>query len=335
MRARRLTTTLVTAVLLAATTAVAVGGPVGAAPVDDKKKQAAQLEADINANAEKIAALNEQTKAAQDQLDAANHTIADAEARIGTAQAETNRLKALVHERAASIYRSASSGGGTALFDVDIRTLSTRQQYAAAASDRDDELMSQLAAAKADLQIVQKDAKDAKDAASAQKAQLDSVKADYEAQQNERQRLLGQVQGELKTLVDQATTARRNTEGSAFDPSKVPPASGRAGIVVEFARQQLGKPYESGGAGPNTWDCSGLTMMAWGAAGVGMSHNSEAQYASFPRVPMDALAPGDIVWAPGHVGIYVGGGAVIHATKPGDVVRYIGVGYFQGAVRPT
>jgi cell wall-associated NlpC family hydrolase len=97
---------------------------------------------------------------------------------------------------------------------------------------------------------------------------------------------------------------------------------------------QLGKPYVYAGAGPDTFDCSGLTMMAWAAAGVSMSHNSEAQYARFPRVPMDQLRPGDILWAPGHVGIYVGNGAVIHAPHTGDVVRYINASYFDGAVRP-
>ena len=75
-------------------------------------------------------------------------------------------------------------------------------------------------------------------------------------------------------------------------------------------------------------------MMAWAQAGVYMAHNSEAQYAAFRKVPMNALQPGDIVYNPGHVGIYVGDGAVIHAPHTGDVVRYISVGYFGAAVRP-
>jgi hypothetical protein len=61
-------------------------------------------------------------------------------------------------------------------------------------------------------------------------------------------------------------------------------------------------------------------MMAWGQVGVYMPHNSEAQIAMFPRVPMNALQPGDIVWFP-HVGIYAGGGAVINATHTGDFAR--------------
>ena len=62
-------------------------------------------------------------------------------------------------------------------------------------------------------------------------------------------------------------------------------------------------------------------MMAWGQAGVGMPHNSTEQYAMFPHVPMNQLQPGDLILWDGHVGIYVGGGMMIHAPHTGDVVQ--------------
>jgi cell wall-associated NlpC family hydrolase len=102
-----------------------------------------------------------------------------------------------------------------------------------------------------------------------------------------------------------------------------PAASGGAGAAVAFAEAQVGKPYQFAATGPATYDCSGLTMRAW-QAGVSMAHFSGAQYSAFPKVPMDRLQPGDLVFPsdPGaHVGIYIGGGMMIHATHTGDFVR--------------
>jgi cell wall-associated NlpC family hydrolase len=115
--------------------------------------------------------------------------------------------------------------------------------------------------------------------------------------------------------------------------------SGGAGAAIAFARAQLGKPYCYAGAGPGCFDCSGLTMRAWGAAGVSMPHYSGAQYAMFPHVPLSAMLPGDLVfWGPGgsqHVGLYIGGGQMIAAPHTGDVVKIQAVwGTPVGAARP-
>jgi cell wall-associated NlpC family hydrolase len=314
--------------------------PAGATPLSDKQAQAAQLEAQINANAVKLDALNEQVKAAQSQLDQANATIGDAEARIAAAKVQTDRLAGLVKDRAASIYRGASNGADTTIFNVDISALASSQKYASAATQHDNALVDQLNQAKDDLKAREKDAQTAKQSAEAQKAALQAAEATFQATNTEYSALLGQVKGDLGALVAQdqanrvAQQAPKGTGGASFDPSKIPPASGRGGIAVAFVQQQLGKPYCYAGSGPGCFDCSGLTMAAWGVAGVGLPHNSEAQIGGFPNVPMSALAGGDVVWAPGHVGLYVGGGAVIHAPHTGDVVRYIDVGYFSRAMRP-
>jgi len=104
---------------------------------------------------------------------------------------------------------------------------------------------------------------------------------------------------------------------------------------MAYAYAQLGKPYCYAGVGPGCYDCSGLSMMAWAQAGVRMSHGSYDQMASFPRVSMDQLQVGDLVFWDGHVGIYVGGGAVLHAPHTGTVVQITPIwpGVI-GAVRP-
>jgi cell wall-associated NlpC family hydrolase len=101
--------------------------------------------------------------------------------------------------------------------------------------------------------------------------------------------------------------------------------SGKAGIAVSAAYEQLGVPYRFAAESPGqAFDCSGLTKYAWGRAGVGLPHQSSAQYGSLPHVSQSEVQPGDLVfyYSPiGHVGIYVGGGMMIHAPHTGDVVK--------------
>lgn len=117
------------------------------------------------------------------------------------------------------------------------------------------------------------------------------------------------------------------------------PASGRAAAAVAFAKAQVGKAYVYGAAGPNAYDCSGLTMVAWARAGVSLPHSSSAQYNSGPHVPASELQPGDLVfyYRPiSHEGMYIGGGMIVHAANPSAGVRIDSLYSmpYVGAVRP-
>src|SRR2546421_58075 len=128
--------------------------------------------------------------------------------------------------------------------------------------------------------------------------------------------------------------------GAAPAPSANGPVNGGgAATAIAYARSQLGKPYCYAGSGPGCFDCSGLTMRAWGAAGVSMPHYSGAQYSMFPHVPLNAMQPGDLVfWGPGgseHGGLDIGRGQMIAAPSTGDVVKIQAVwGSPVGAARP-
>jgi cell wall-associated NlpC family hydrolase len=137
-------------------------------------------------------------------------------------------------------------------------------------------------------------------------------------------------------------------------PASPPPAvsSGAASAIpgaptaLTYAYEQLGKPYEWGASGPDSFDCSGLTYAAYEQAGVAIPRTSEQQWLALPHVPFGSMRPGDLVFfnpgefaagLPGHVGIYVGDGRMIDAPHTGAVVRVdsvVSFGEYVGAGRP-
>jgi cell wall-associated NlpC family hydrolase len=121
--------------------------------------------------------------------------------------------------------------------------------------------------------------------------------------------------------------------------SKAPKRSTKGEKALAFAKKQLGDPYVRGGTGPNGWDCSGLTMKAWKAAGVKLPHSAGQQYKVGKKIAKSQLRNGDLVFfyrGIGHVALYAGNGKVIHAPHPGKSVSYIKMKYmpYTGARRP-
>ena len=108
----------------------------------------------------------------------------------------------------------------------------------------------------------------------------------------------------------------------AAAPVAAPTAA--AQIAVDAALAQLGKPYVWGGAGPSTFDCSGLTQYAYAAAGIALPHSSRMQSGIGTPVASADLRPGDLVFhfSPvSHVGMYIGDGKMVHAPTSGSVVK--------------
>jgi len=127
-----------------------------------------------------------------------------------------------------------------------------------------------------------------------------------------------------------------------YTVSPVPPASTQclpgvgqapnatAAAAIAYAEQQIGKPYQWGGTGPDSFDCSGLVMMAYRAAGIGIPRTSQQQWAWGPEVSPGQVEPGDLVFfagadgtpeSPGHVGLVIGGGLMIEAYATGFPIR--------------
>ncbi len=163
------------------------------------------------------------------------------------------------------------------------------------------------------------------------KERMAAEKAAVEKKKDEAEALLARLEAEEREQVlSRGTTTRLPTTVAA---------SGRGGAALSYAMAQVGDAYVYGAAGPNAFDCSGLTMMAWAQAGVALPHSSAAQFSSGAKVAESDLRPGDLVfyYSPiSHVGLYAGNGMIVHAANPGTgvVVSPLHSMPYVGAVRP-
>jgi len=278
----------------------------------------------------------------------------------------------MIEGRAAELCTQAGSGGPFPELDASsVQELGARTKYSDAAAQHDDNLIGDLNAARELLGQRQGDLKKARAKAEAEKNALDRQRSEVNAASARQEQLLKQVKGELGRLIDQESARRARAARAAAmaaynervaqaqasqgvsgsgrsvhldtnigppDPN-VPAPSGGAAAAIAAAKAQLGKPYRYAAVGPDSFDCSGLTMFAWRAAGVSLPHSSSAQYASLPHVSPSAAAPGDLFFFGSpihHVGMYLGGGMMIEAPHTGAVVRIRPAfrGDLVGAARP-
>jgi cell wall-associated NlpC family hydrolase len=132
------------------------------------------------------------------------------------------------------------------------------------------------------------------------------------------------IEGNLKELYAMRTAAFGSpTEKGTKYTGNIPSIAGSAGKAVTFAYNAIGVMYDFGADGPNGYDCSGLTSAAWRAAGKSLPHNAAAQYSATTRISRSQLQAGDLVFyrSNKHVGIYVGGGQIIDASRAGQPVK--------------
>jgi len=140
----------------------------------------------------------------------------------------------------------------------------------------------------------------------------------------------GQI-AQVRAAMNRLSNNERARLADAGDQGVYIGGPGAAGKAVDVALAQRGKMYVWGAAGPNTFDCSGLTMYAYAAAGISLPHSSRSQYTMGKPVSRDALAPGDLLFYGSsagtihHVAMYVGGGMIVHASTSGQPVKVVPV----------
>jgi cell wall-associated NlpC family hydrolase len=357
LRARCLTLSLALGLALGATS---IAAPAGATPATDlasKKAQAQRLESQIQASSDQADILDEQYLQAQNAVGDANRQIASAEVGIASAQAQEAGLRSQLGGRAALLYMGAGSGDPLGIDATNVQELGSRAKYGEAAAETDNRMIDQLGLLDEQLQRQTKDLEKKKIEAQKRQNDADAARRQVEKISSKMQQLLDSTNSDIKTLANKIETDRIAAEkaaaqariraqeaqatraasggGQSSNPSDIgvppgpaPAPSSGAAAAIAYAQAQIGKPYRYAGAGPDSFDCSGLTMMAWAQGGVSMSHGSQSQYASFPHVLISQLQPGDLVFfgssgpSNHHVGLYIGNGTMIEAPHTGAYVRY-------------
>jgi cell wall-associated NlpC family hydrolase len=345
-----------------------VGQPLAtAAPIDDKRAEAARVQDELEAQGEQVSIMAERYNRARAKVAEVEEGMAQTEADVARSD---DRLKLVKDRLAIAAVSAYVHGGSNSILSTMARSgkpdeTIVRNQYLRVTAADQRAILGELRRAKEDLALrrteldtERKAARDASDEAAA---------ASQEAQQAEaaQRSILSSVEGDLSGLVAEEA-ARRETEeaaqrrlaavipptaaaanpttgvaplveglAAAAEPlvdavlpaTKILPSSGLGGVAVDRAMTHLGKPYEYGGSGPGSFDCSGLTMDAWAAAGVSLSHGADIQWYESTRVSVDEVIPGDLLFFGDsvegihHVAMYVGDGQMIEASTTGTPIR--------------
>ena len=355
-RRRTFRRSLVTA-FVAAVGAVVLVPQVGeAAPrptLDQVKAEVAALQAQAEVSQEK---LNE----AQFAMAAGQRTLAQINARVARSQAAVDAAQRQVGQLASAAYRSGGIDQTLQLLMADNPTQFLDQASTLdGVSRHQGDVMRQVAVAK---QRLGQD----KLAASQELAQLTTLRntaaaayADVQSRERAAQALYDQLSAAQRAELAREAAAQRAREAAAAraerasyvarsSRSQVRGGGGGTGghyngsigsRVVAFALAQVGDSYVYGASGPSSWDCSGLTMRAYASVGISLPHSAAAQFGSGRHISPSSLQPGDLVfyYSPiHHVGIYIGGGRIVHAANPSVGVETTSLYSmpFSGAVRP-
>ncbi|MFF7246605.1 NlpC/P60 family protein [Embleya sp. NPDC008237] len=313
-----------------------------AASFEQVKQQVNQLHSDV-------VKVTDVANGVEDQLEKKQVTANQTQARVTEEQIALNALRDQIGVLAANQYRSGGLPPSLSLaLSGDPEGYLQKSQMM---SQLDGQQAAKLKQIAAQARVLQQDRTEA----SSQLAELEKLRTELNKNKTEIQAKLAEAQRLLNTLTEQQKKAvldsdehegdtTRGNDRSSRDKAETPPAtnipaSGRAAAAIAFARAQIGKAYVSGAEGPSSYDCSGLTQASWKAAGVRLSRTTWTQVNDGPRVAKGSLQPGDLVFFYSdnrHVGLYIGGGKIIHAPRPGKTVTEAPLDSmpFYAAIRP-
>lgn len=321
-----------------ATAAVTMTGVVAFAGTSsaDPAPTAAQVQEQVNQLHRDVAKATDVFNGVQEQVEVLQKESNATQTRVAEEQAAMNQLREQIGAIAAEEYRNGGMppelqlalSGDPAVF----------LQKAQMLDQIDSQQATRLEQIAAQARMLQQDRAEA----SQQLADLDALRKDLNGKKTEIQDKLNKAQSLLNTLTeaerqavlesnDHADEEARDEDRAGRDKPAEPetplpnvPASARASVAIAFAEDQIGKPYGWGKAGPSSFDCSGLMQAAWAKANVKLPRTTWDQVKVGSAVSKSQLQPGDLVFFYSdisHVGMYIGGGKMIHAPRPGSTIK--------------
>jgi cell wall-associated NlpC family hydrolase len=295
------------------------------------KDRLLDLERDFQLVSERYNLINERLTALQIEIAHTQEEIDAIEKRMSGSE-----------QKAIALARQLYMGGAVpeveALLSADsFAEIDRRLVYLRSSKDQQTRVFERLGVDRAALNVKVEQLQEAQaraaDARSRLAALADEIEAKVVSQEDEIERLNAAIEAAERRAARRRAAERRAAAAAAAEsqigttPQQVgaaPAPNGGAQAAVDAALSQVGKPYQWGAAGPDSYDCSGLTMWAWAQAGVSLPHNSGAQYSATARVSQDDWQPGDLLFFGSpihHVGMYIGNGKMVEAPYSGQVVR--------------
>ncbi|MEU8676742.1 NlpC/P60 family protein [Streptomyces sp. NPDC048560] len=324
--------------VLTATAAAAVALTSQAAHADPKPTKN-EVKAKVDKLYHEAEAATEKYNGAKEQQDKLKKQVDALQDKVARGQDELNTLRGELGSLATAQYRSGGIDPSIQLFlasdpDSFLDKASALDQLTA----KQTESLQKIQGKQRTLAQQRKEAQEKLgDLADVRKA-LGENKKKFQGKLADAQQLLNTLtEAEREKMRQEEVRASRASSDRVSLGNEVP-ASARGAAALQAASTQQGKPYVSGGTGPSSYDCSGLTQWAYAQAGVQISRTTYTQINDGARIGRSALKPGDLVFFnnTSHVGLYAGNNQILHAPKPGAVVRYESMDYmgtFQFGVR--
>jgi cell wall-associated NlpC family hydrolase len=303
VRTRRITAALAAAALLPVTATLFTTSAASA-------QSSEEIQDEIDQRHEDLEKVIEDYNAKREELDDANALIDEIEAQLPALEASTAAANEALDQYAASAYAGGDFAMVNSVLDGDPADFADRLMYLDSLSS------SENAALQANLAQIQ-ELEDRRAELQTLKDSADEILGEIEKQQDE-------IEAEIDDLEEDYDDAYAEEH-----PSQTEYDYEGSSAAVQFAVDQLGEPYVYGSAGPDSWDCSGLTQQAWAAAGVSLSHNAAMQWDETARISRDELQEGDLVFYNdlAHVAMYIGDGEIIHAPNSTTVVKIVDIDY--------